>query len=129
MMPVSMLKTSTFMVPLRVSRWLGSRVSEPDMSEAVAYCGTVSGRSQDKFADLQLTPTPGREVNAPTIEECVLHYECRTLHRNDMVPDALVQEIRDSAYAGGDYHRVYFGEIVATYADEDAAGRLREETG
>jgi flavin reductase (DIM6/NTAB) family NADH-FMN oxidoreductase RutF len=27
------------------------------------------------------------------------------------------------------FHRVYFGEIVAAYADEDSAQRLREPAG
>jgi len=32
--------------------------------------------------------------------------------------------VREEFYASGDFHRVYFGEIVAAYADEDAAQRL-----
>jgi len=53
-----------------------------------------------------------------------VHYECRTLHRNELAPDTLAQAVEDEFYAQGDYHRVYFGEIVAVYADEDAAARL-----
>jgi flavin reductase (DIM6/NTAB) family NADH-FMN oxidoreductase RutF len=41
-----------------------------------------------------------------------------------MAPDTLAQAVADEFYAQGDYHRVYFGEIVAVYADEDAAKRL-----
>ena len=40
-----------------------------------------------------------------------------------MAPDTLAQAVQEF-YAQGDYHRVYFGEIVAVYADEDAAKRL-----
>jgi flavin reductase (DIM6/NTAB) family NADH-FMN oxidoreductase RutF len=43
-----------------------------------------------------------------------------------VVSGALVQAILDDAYAQGDFHRVYFGEIVAAYADQDAAHRLSE---
>jgi hypothetical protein len=46
-------------------------------------------------------------------------------HRNDPAPETLTPTVEDEFYAQGDYHRVYFGEIVAVYADEDAAGRLR----
>jgi flavin reductase (DIM6/NTAB) family NADH-FMN oxidoreductase RutF len=53
-----------------------------------------------------------------------VHYECRTLHRNDVAPEALVQAVREEAYPWGDFHRIYFGEIVAAYADEDAGTRL-----
>jgi flavin reductase (DIM6/NTAB) family NADH-FMN oxidoreductase RutF len=95
-----------------------------ELAEAVAHCGTVSGRDHDKFLEQRLTPVPSRQVRPPIIKECVVHYECRTLHRNDMAPDTLAQAVADEFYAQGDYHRVYFGEIVAVYADEDAAGRL-----
>ncbi len=90
----------------------------------MARCGTVSGRDRDKFLENRLTPVPSRQVRPPIIQECVVHYECRTLHRNDMAPDTLAQAVEDEFYAQGDYHRVYFGEIVAVYADEDAAKRL-----
>jgi len=53
-----------------------------------------------------------------------VHYECRILHKNDVAPGALVQAILDDAYAQGDFHRLYFGEVVAAYADQDAAHRL-----
>ena len=68
-----------------------------------------------------------RQVRPPVIRECVIHYECRTLHRNDVVPEALAQAVLDDAYPNGDFHRIYFGEIVAAYADEDAAARLRKQ--
>ena len=51
--------------------------------------------------------------------ECVIHYECRTIQRNDVDPDTLTQAIRDGSYAAGDFHRVYYGEIVAAYAEPD----------
>ena len=95
-----------------------------ELAAAVSHCGTVSGRDHDKFQEMQLTPIPSREVRAPVIKECVVHYECRTLHRNDVAPEALVQAVRGEAYPKGDFHRIYFGEIVAAYADEDAALRL-----
>jgi hypothetical protein len=41
-----------------------------------------------------------------------------------MEPDALVQSVRQQFYKKSDFHRIYFGEIVSSYADEDAAQRL-----
>jgi flavin reductase (DIM6/NTAB) family NADH-FMN oxidoreductase RutF len=95
-----------------------------ELAAAASLCGTVSGREHDKFQEAHLTPIPSREVRSPIIKECVVHYECRTVNRVDMVPDALVQSVRDQFYKKGDFHRIYFGEIVASYADEDAAQRL-----
>jgi flavin reductase (DIM6/NTAB) family NADH-FMN oxidoreductase RutF len=123
-----------FIVLVRPSRYTSSRlehvgdftvnVPPRELAAAVSHCGTVSGRDHDKFRETGLTPIPSREVRPPIIQECVVHYECRTLHRNDVVPGALVQAVRDEFYASGDFHRIYFGEIVAAYADEDAAQRL-----
>jgi flavin reductase (DIM6/NTAB) family NADH-FMN oxidoreductase RutF len=124
-----------FLVLVRHSRYSYTRLEEAggdftvnvpprELAEAVAHCGTVSGRDHDKFLETRLTPVPSRQVRPPIIQECVVHYECRTLHRNDMAPDTLAQAVADEFYAQGDYHRVYFGEIVAVYADEDAAKRL-----
>jgi flavin reductase (DIM6/NTAB) family NADH-FMN oxidoreductase RutF len=123
-----------FIVLVRPSRYTHSRLEQVndftvnvpprELAEAVSHCGSVSGRDHDKFAEAQLTPIPSREVRSPIIKECVVHYECRTLHRNDLAPDALAQAVHEQFYAGGDFHRVYFGEIVAAYADEDASARL-----
>jgi flavin reductase (DIM6/NTAB) family NADH-FMN oxidoreductase RutF len=123
-----------FIVLVRPSRYTYSRLEQVsdftvnvpprDLAAAVSHCGTVSGRDHDKFQEMHLTPIPSREVRPPIIKECVVHYECRTLHRNDVAPEALAQAVREEAYPGGDFHRIYFGEIVAAYADEDAVQRL-----
>ncbi|MFQ5808058.1 MAG: flavin reductase family protein [Armatimonadota bacterium] len=99
-------------------------VPYPEMSEIVAYCGTVSGRDHDKFAEKGLTATPGRTVKSPAIEECAVHYECKVVHKNNVLPAELAPAIGDRAYPQGDFHTIYFGEILAAYADEDAAERL-----
>jgi flavin reductase (DIM6/NTAB) family NADH-FMN oxidoreductase RutF len=125
-----------FLVLVRPSRHTYSRLEEVgeftvnvpprELATGVNLCGTVSGREHDKFQEARLTPVASRQVRPPIIEECVVHYECRILHRNDVAPDALVQAILDDAYAQGDFHRVYFGEIVAAYANQDAVQRLSE---
>jgi flavin reductase (DIM6/NTAB) family NADH-FMN oxidoreductase RutF len=118
--------------PSRHSHSLLEEVSEftvnvppRELASAVSHCGTVSGIDHDKFDEAKLTVTPSRTVKPPIVEECVIHYECRVVHKNDLVPESLTQAIRDDFYEQGDFHRVYFGEIVASYADEDADTRLR----
>jgi flavin reductase (DIM6/NTAB) family NADH-FMN oxidoreductase RutF len=127
-----------FLVLVRPSRHSYARLEEagdftvnvppPELAEAVAYCGTVSGKDHDKFLEKRLTASPSRHVRPPIIQECIVHYECRTLHRSDLASDALAQAVRDEFYAQGNYHRVYFGEIVATYADREAAARCGDST-
>ncbi|MFC1954288.1 flavin reductase family protein [Chloroflexota bacterium] len=99
-------------------------VPTPEIADKVLYFGTVSGRDQDKFKEMQLTAIPGKKVKSPIIEECVINYECRVVHKNDVIPDELSEEIRISAYPQGDFHKIYFGEILAVYADDDAKKRL-----
>jgi len=48
-----------------------------DMLDKVVLCGTVSGRSHNKFKEAGLTPLTGRKVKAPSIKECVAHLECK----------------------------------------------------
>ncbi len=102
-------------------------VPPKELAMAVALCGKVSGRDYDKFRQANLTPVPARSVKAPIIQECVIHYECKTIHSTDVRPESFPQAILNEYYPSGDFHRIYFGEIVEAYADPDAADRLRSQ--
>jgi len=91
-----------------------------EFTDALLYLGTASGAAEDKFAKAKLKPVPAQTVEAPLIAEAVVHYECRVVHKNDVVAENLTPDIR----ALGANHRVYFGEIVASSASPDAAKRL-----
>ena len=95
-----------------------------DMADVVDFCGTKSGRDCDKFAEKGLTAVPGKKVKSPIIEECVIHYECKVVHKNDVLKDKLAAEITSSAYAEGDFHTIYYGEILSVSASPDAAEKL-----
>ncbi|MFH1622944.1 MAG: flavin reductase family protein [Candidatus Aenigmatarchaeota archaeon] len=96
------------------------------MEATVAYCGAVSGRDVDKFKEKHLTKLPGEKVRTPIIAECGVHYECRVLWKTKVddsvmpVPD----DVKKRFYPKGDLHTVYFGEIVAARADDDASESL-----
>ena len=52
------------------------------------------------------------------IKEAILHFECRVVYRNDLIPTALAQPLLHDTYAGStDYHRIYFGEVLACQRD------------
>ncbi|MHB1134851.1 MAG: flavin reductase family protein [Chloroflexota bacterium] len=89
-----------------------------ELDEALAYCGEHSGRDGDKLAAQGLKTAPGSKVQAPVIEQALLQYECRAVQRTDVVPEAFDPAIVAKFYASGDFHRVYFGEIVAVHAEE-----------
>ncbi len=94
-------------------------IPPPEMADDVMFCGTESGREYDKFEECGLTAEPGRRVKSPSIGECEAVWECVVVQKNDVVPEAFIPEIAGSFYASGDYHRVYYGEVVASYADPE----------
>lgn len=94
-------------------------VPPPELAEEVMFCGTESGRDHDKFAHCGFAASPGRKVKSPGIEQCLATFECVVVQRNDLVPEHFAPEIVGKLYAGGDFHRVYYGEVVDCYGDPE----------
>ncbi len=85
------------------------------LGHTLDYWGKVSGRNENKWAHSGLRPVPSRRVRSPIVEQGVLHFECRVVHRGDLAPAGLAPELVPAYYASNDYHRVYHGEILACY--------------
>jgi flavin reductase (DIM6/NTAB) family NADH-FMN oxidoreductase RutF len=68
--------------------------------QAVYSCGSLTGRSFDKFKKANLTAMPAKKVKAPAIRECIAHLEC---------------EVYGQSTAGD--HTIFVGKIVEAYAD------------
>ncbi len=96
-----------------------------DMGMTVATCGSTSGRDADKFAECGLTAEKAGSVLAPTVAECPIVYECQVVHSTDVLPEKLTDEILGGHYMDGDFHRIYFGKILAAHAAADADALLR----
>ena len=75
--------------------------------------GTKSGRDIDKVAASGLTPLVSLEVPAPAFAEAELVVECRKMYWDDLEPTQFLDPAIDSHYPDKDYHRIYFGEILA----------------
>lgn len=86
-----------------------------NLAKALAFCGTRSGRDYDKFKECGLTLRAGEKVDAPVIEDCELHYECKVIYKQVMEPSALDKDIRKAKYSNNDYHVMFYGEIVSSY--------------
>ena len=71
-----------------------------EILQAVYACGSLTGRSFDKFKKTNLSQMPGKKVKAPAIRECIAHLEC----------------LVDNKFTTGD-HTIYVGEILEAYAD------------
>jgi flavin reductase (DIM6/NTAB) family NADH-FMN oxidoreductase RutF len=71
-------------------------------TEALKYCGSVSGRNEDKFQGAKLTPVPAERTRAPLIKEFPLNLECKVKSRVSLGS-----------------HDLFIGEIVAVHANSD----------
>jgi flavin reductase (DIM6/NTAB) family NADH-FMN oxidoreductase RutF len=92
-------------------------VNVPSLRQARAtdWCGMVSGRKVDKFAQTGLTPAPALKVQSPIILECPLNIECR---------------LQQSVKLGS--HTMFVAEVVAVQVTAsllDSRGRLHLEKG
>lgn len=93
------------------------------MKEALAFCGTKSGRDVDKCAALDLSLLPSVTGGTDGLAGCSMHFECRIVFKaesdlNDMDAEILGKYYGDNqATADGDPHTIYFGEIVSAYRE------------
>jgi flavin reductase (DIM6/NTAB) family NADH-FMN oxidoreductase RutF len=123
-----------FTVLVRPSRYTFSRLAESDsftvnvpspaLHEAVAFCGSRSGRDFDKFVECDLTAEQSQTVVTPGIAEAPVVYECRIRHTTDVINGSLDPEIVSGAYGAGDFHRIYHGEILAVRAEQNVRDLL-----
>jgi flavin reductase (DIM6/NTAB) family NADH-FMN oxidoreductase RutF len=74
-----------------------------DIIDETHFCGTVSGRTRDKFEEAKLTPVPAKKIKAPLIGECIANLECKLY----------------TALETGD-HTIFVGRIVAAHVKEGA---------
>lgn len=85
------------------------------MGDVIDFCGTKSGRDYDKFEALNLTDKRGKIVEAPIVEECMIHLECRVVATTDVTEEGTSKDVLDSVYPARNYHRLYYGEILKAY--------------
>jgi len=116
------------MVPVRYSRYTHSlidnatsfTVSVPvniNLKKELAFCGTESGRDLDKINECGLTLESPQSIgiDTPIIGECDLHFECKVMYKQAMVPEHLNGQIINAHYSNDDYHVFYYGEIISAY--------------
>ena len=77
-----------------------------------------SREQADKIAESGLTPVASTQVAAPTFAEAELVIECQKTYWQDMEPAQFLDPGIEKVYAAKDYHRIYFGEIVAISGTE-----------
>ncbi len=71
------------------------------LAYAVDYCGVRSGRDEDKWSAVHLTPAAAAHVKAPLVKESPVNIECRVTQK----------------LALGS-HDMFLAEVLAVHADE-----------
>lgn len=80
---------------------------------ALQLLGSKSGRDGDKIAEAKLTPIACDKVSAPAYAEADLIIECRKIYWQDFDSTHFLDPLIEGFYAKQDYHRIYYGEILA----------------
>lgn len=86
-----------------IQRYGSFVVNLPDASqtEKLKYCGSVSGRNENKFENAGFRAIRGDVVRTPLIAECPVNIECR---------------VKDRISLGS--HDLFLGETVAVHAEK-----------
>jgi flavin reductase (DIM6/NTAB) family NADH-FMN oxidoreductase RutF len=79
---------------------------------ALDLLGTQSGRDTHKMRDCGLTPIALSHIACPGFAEAKLILECRKTYFDDLNPANFLADFIEPNYQG-DYHRMYFGEVLA----------------
>jgi flavin reductase (DIM6/NTAB) family NADH-FMN oxidoreductase RutF len=114
------------MVPVRYSRHTYTLINHAEtftvsvpvtknLKDALALCGTKSGKNLDKIKACGLTLVDAKSVETPIIGECDLHIECKVVYKQAMEPGNITEEIRTMNYPQNDFHVLFYGEIVSAY--------------
>lgn len=85
---------------------------------ALSLLGSQSGRDGDKISASGLTPQASKVVKAPSYLEAELLIECQKIYADDLNPAHFLDDSIYRHYPNRDFHRIYYGEILAALATE-----------
>ena len=77
--------------------------------------GEHSGRDMDKINQTGLTPIASQQIQAPSFSEAELVLECRKMYWQDLNPVHFLDAKIWQHYENHDFHREYFGEVLAVF--------------
>ncbi|MCL2322526.1 MAG: flavin reductase family protein [Oscillospiraceae bacterium] len=82
------------------------------LKDELMICGTKSGADIDKGKVVKFIPA--KSVDGVVIDGCDTYYECNIRMRDRLKEENIPEDALDKHYKG-DYHYLYFGEIVDCY--------------
>ena len=93
-----------------------------ELRKVLDVLGTKSGRDIDKIAGSGLTPISASSIASPIYDEARLAIECRKIYFDDFKPKHFIADYIKGMYKK-DFHRMYFGEIVAIGEAQEPNGK------
>ena len=100
----------------------------PEIQKVIGFCGSHSGRTEDKISGAGQTLVDSEQIAAPAVKEFPITLECRVVFTqrqelSEIDPkfgNFYPQDVDSSATgANKDAHIAYYGEIVDAYIIED----------
>lgn len=118
-----------FEVMVRYSRYTHELIKDADsftvsfalgdnLKDALALCGTKSGRDINKFEQCNLTPKYDDIVTSPYIAEADLHILCDILYKQPMNPRLVSRKLKERWYSDEDFHIMYYGHVKKVLLNE-----------
>ena len=88
----------------------------PEDKHILSYCGSHSGRNEDKAKACNLSVI-ATSSNSISFKEAQMYFECRKLYAQDMDEKSFIDTSALTQWYGKDpLHRVYVGEILNAMA-------------
>lgn len=82
---------------------------DKEFTKALAYCGKVSGRNENKIEKCNFTIA--EEKNTPYMEQANLVLICKKIFEQPYTPDSFIDPNIMSFYEENDFHTLYIAEI------------------
>lgn len=99
--------------------------NEQSYRSALAYCGRVCGKNEDKFAGAGLTCLRD-ENGTPYPQEANLVLLCHKLYADDLKQNAFLSSDRIAEfYVDKDFHRMYICKIEQALYRESVSGEVK----
>lgn len=117
-------KKEVVMIPVRSTRYTKQLLDKygeftlsvpySGLKKELGYCGTASGKDEDKFEKAGLEKIPAKKVSTYTVGGCDMYYECKIIAKVEINEKDIIPELMQN-YPVKNFHTVYIGEVLDKY--------------
>ncbi len=88
---------------------------DESMKQALAFCGSHSGRDTDKIAECNLNLINAKSTSTPVVACRGLVFECKVIAKAEMNSGSTSIDVLGKWYKNGDLHTFYYASIESCY--------------